>query len=146
MYLPVVYLQAAGTRMYKYYRRGLSFSSSSCRASSILQSLAASAERTLPSRSLLCGLPLPPSVVECCRSIRIFTALSFSLSLEGVISIIRFDATLPIPTPRPRVVNMLRTSLVAVPAFSLVEPVSNSGPANTGVCGFNRPCAHQLRK
>src|SRR2546430_14543591 len=55
------------------------------------------------------------------------TARFRSLVLLGCRSIIRFSNTFPVRAIA-RVVNVLMRSLVAVPAFSRVEPVRTSGP------------------
>jgi hypothetical protein len=62
------------------------------------------------------------------RTIRLARALS--LELVAFRSTIRLPNVLPSRTIAP-VVNMFSTSLVAVPAFSRVDPLSTSGPTTT---------------
>ena len=54
-------------------------------------------------------------------------ARSTSLALVGWTLTMRLPKTAPVRTMTP-VESMLRTSLVAVPAFMRVEPVRTSGP------------------
>ena len=61
------------------------------------------------------------------HSITIRSPRSRSLSLVAIRSTMRFPYTLPRRIIAP-VVSMFSTSLVAVPAFRRVEPVSASGP------------------
>src|SRR5262249_9377706 len=67
------------------------------------------------------------------------TARSRSFAFAGCRSIIRLLRTLPIRT-MASVVNRFKRSFVAVPAFSRVDPVSNSGPRSgaTTTLGRNR--------
>ena len=56
-------------------------------------------------------------------------ARSSNLALETETSTMRLPKTLPRRTITP-VLRMLRAILVAVPALSRVDPVSNSGPVS----------------
>jgi hypothetical protein len=100
-------------------------------ATRITQLLLCSAPRSASELGTADKRPCSAAVVNKSRKMR--TARSFSLSLVGVMSIMRLDATFPWPTPTPKVVRMFSTSLVAVPALRRVEPVSSSGPASMAI-------------